>query len=139
MCVCVCVCGAVARKGDRLAQQVFWDAGEILGAHVKALVPQAEVPPSSIPGGLHIVAVGSVLNHCWDLLREGEGVFSLTHSSLTHSFTDSLTHSPTHPLTRLPVSSGRGGERTDSCQPHRLQCCGRSHPRSQADQPYCPC
>ena len=24
------------------------------------------------PGGLHIVAVGSVLIHCWDLLKEGK-------------------------------------------------------------------
>ncbi|CAI8047731.1 N-acetyl-D-glucosamine kinase [Geodia barretti] len=61
----------VARKGDKLARQVFWDAGEILGAHVKALVPQAEEPFSKTPGGLRIVAVGSVLTHCWDLLREG--------------------------------------------------------------------
>ena len=63
----------VARKGDKLARQVFWDAGEILGAHVKALVPQAEEPFSKTPGGLRIVAVGSVLAHCWDLLREGGG------------------------------------------------------------------
>jgi N-acetylglucosamine kinase len=61
----------LARKGDKLARQVFWDAGEILGAHVKALVPQAEEPFSKTPGGLRIVAVGSVLTHCWDLLREG--------------------------------------------------------------------
>jgi N-acetylglucosamine kinase len=61
----------LARKGDKLARQVFWDAGEILGAHVKALVPQAEEPFSKTPGGLRIVAVGSVLAHCWDLLREG--------------------------------------------------------------------
>jgi N-acetylglucosamine kinase len=63
----------LARKGDKLARQVFWDAGEILGAHVKALVPQAEEPFSKTPGGLRIVAVGSVLAHCWDLLREGGG------------------------------------------------------------------
>ena len=52
-----------------MAQRVFCEAGELLGAHVKALAPQAEA--SLITGGLHVVAVGSVLTYCWDLLREG--------------------------------------------------------------------
>lgn len=65
------VSSAVARSGDGLAQQVFREAGEMLGAHVKALVPQAEGPLLRGSGGLHVVAVGSVLINCWDLLKEG--------------------------------------------------------------------
>ena len=72
----LCFPCSVARSGDKLAGAMFWDAGEILGAHVKALVPQSEEPFSQTPGGLHVVAVGSVIIHCWDLLREGE---CLTH------------------------------------------------------------
>lgn len=68
----------MAREGDGLAKQLFWDAGEILGAHVKALVPQTEKSLLDRTGGLHVVAVGSVLVHCWDLLREGWHVPLLT-------------------------------------------------------------
>ena len=63
------LCMLVARTGDALAQRVFREAGELLGAHVKALAPRAEA--SLTAGGLHVVAVGSVLTYCWDLLREG--------------------------------------------------------------------
>ena len=63
---------AVARSGDGLARQVFREAGEMLGAHVKALVPQAEEPLLKASGGLHVVAVGSVLTCCWDLMKDGE-------------------------------------------------------------------
>jgi N-acetylglucosamine kinase len=81
----------LARRGDGLALQVFQDAGQILGAHVKALAPQAEDPLPRAAGGLHVVAVGSVLTHCWDLLREGflsvagEAVSELTVVRLTTS------------------------------------------------------
>lgn len=64
---------SVARSGDALAKDVFLEAGKCLGAHVTALAPQAEDPLSLVnsPGGLHIVTVGSVLIHCWDLIKDG--------------------------------------------------------------------
>lgn len=61
----------VARSGDDLAQHVFSEAGAALGAHVKALAPQAEDTLRKATGGLHVVAVGSVLTCCWDLLKDG--------------------------------------------------------------------
>ena len=62
---------SVARSGDALAKDVFLEAGKCLGAHVTALAPQAEDPLVNSPGGLHIVTVGSVLIHCWDLIKDG--------------------------------------------------------------------
>lgn len=61
----------VARAGDGLAQHIFHETGAALGSHVKALAPQAEGALHKTPGGLHVVAVGSVLTCCWDLLKDG--------------------------------------------------------------------
>ena len=91
--VCWVISAAVARGGDGLAGEVFLEAGKCLGAHVKALVPRAEEPLLQTSGGLHIVAVGSVLTHCWDLIRDGEPPLPPARqppSSLSHSLSLSL-------------------------------------------------
>ena len=43
----------------------------MLGTHVKALIPKASRELLATPGGLCIVAIGSVLTYCWDLLKKG--------------------------------------------------------------------
>ena len=50
-----------------------WEGGEGVfdGCNLTSLSPYLLQSLLQQPGGLHIVAVGSVLNHCWDLLREG--------------------------------------------------------------------
>ncbi len=78
-----------------VARTTFHLAGAALGQHVKALIPKADEVCDHIhsgcsllslmdlssqsllsqPGGLHIVAVGSVLLHCWDLLKDGMCTF----------------------------------------------------------------
>ena len=59
-----------ARKGDRLCQEVFRQAGEDLGLHVRALIPKIDSSLLANSQGFRIVCVGSVWQS-FDLLREG--------------------------------------------------------------------
>ena len=62
---------AARTSRDPLALHIFKEAGIVLGKHIKALLPKADQSLLTTPGGLHVLAVGSVLTHCWDLLQEG--------------------------------------------------------------------
>ena len=42
------------------------------------------------PGGLHIVAEGSVLSQCWDMLKEGRATSSLCELIVKHHFGELL-------------------------------------------------
>ncbi|XP_064383181.1 N-acetyl-D-glucosamine kinase-like [Halichondria panicea] len=57
--------------GDPLAVQLFRIAGQMLGRHIRTLIPKADKSLLCEPGGLHIVAIGTVLIKAWDLLKEG--------------------------------------------------------------------
>ncbi|XP_052227642.1 N-acetyl-D-glucosamine kinase-like [Dreissena polymorpha] len=59
-----------AEDGDELCQQVFHDAGLVLGSHVLAVEPAISQSLLDGPGGLHIVAVGSVWKS-WKFLKPG--------------------------------------------------------------------
>eukprot|EP00731_Ephydatia_muelleri_P021116 Em0013g843a len=62
----------------------------------QALLPKADQSLLTLPGGLHVLAVGSVLIHCWDLLKEG------LLEALTGSSISSIT------IVKLEVSSAFG-------------------------------
>lgn len=56
---------------DPLCLHIFHQAGLALGGHIHALIPKTDKSLLTQPGGLHIVAEGSVLSQCWDMLKEG--------------------------------------------------------------------
>ncbi|KAM9585076.1 N-acetyl-D-glucosamine kinase isoform 5-T5 [Trichechus inunguis] len=66
-----------AQQGDPLSRYIFRKAGEMLGRHVVAVLP--EIDPVLFQGeiGLPILCVGSVWKS-WELLKEGF-VLALTH------------------------------------------------------------
>ncbi|KAL1768244.1 N-acetyl-D-glucosamine kinase isoform X1 [Sigmodon hispidus] len=59
-----------AQQGDALSQYIFKKAGEVLGKHIVAVLP--DIDPVLFQGelGLPIVCVGSVWKS-WELLKEG--------------------------------------------------------------------
>ncbi|KAM9183724.1 N-acetyl-D-glucosamine kinase-like [Dugong dugon] len=59
-----------AQQGDPLSQYIFRKAGEILGRHIVAVLPQIDPILFQQQMGLPIVCVGSVWKS-WELLREG--------------------------------------------------------------------
>ncbi|XP_033757375.1 N-acetyl-D-glucosamine kinase-like [Pecten maximus] len=59
--------GAIEKK-DRLCQQMFHDAGEILAGHILALEPK--IDKKLLEQGLSVVCVGSVWKS-WELMKSG--------------------------------------------------------------------
>ncbi|XP_055981456.1 N-acetyl-D-glucosamine kinase [Sorex fumeus] len=59
-----------AEQGDALSRCIFWKAGQMLGKHIVAVLP--EIDPVLFQGelGLPILCVGSVWKS-WELLKEG--------------------------------------------------------------------
>lgn len=68
------MCKELARgateKNDKLCQQLFCDAGEILAKHILGLEPKIDQTLLDGENGLNIVCVGSVWKS-WDLLQKG--------------------------------------------------------------------
>ncbi|KNC50107.1 N-acetylglucosamine kinase [Thecamonas trahens ATCC 50062] len=72
-----------ARDGDELCAALFARTGRLLARHVCALAPRLPVSMTKVPGGLVIVATGSVFQS-WDLLCDAF-VTTLTGGSPTRS------------------------------------------------------
>uniref|UniRef100_A0ABI7XP63 N-acetylglucosamine kinase n=1 Tax=Felis catus TaxID=9685 RepID=A0ABI7XP63_FELCA len=59
-----------AQQGDLLSRFIFRKAGEMLGRHIVAVLPEVDPVLFQREMGLPILCVGSVWNS-WELLREG--------------------------------------------------------------------
>ncbi|CAH7488198.1 N-acetyl-D-glucosamine kinase [Phodopus roborovskii] len=94
-----------AQQGDSLSRYIFKKAGEMLGRHIVAVLP--EIDPVLFQGelGLPIVCVGSVWES-WELLKEGF-LLALTHGRKLQA-QSSLSR---FTLMKLRYSSALGGAR----------------------------
>ncbi|XP_076990620.1 N-acetyl-D-glucosamine kinase isoform X2 [Tamandua tetradactyla] len=92
-----------AQGGDPLCQYIFRKAGEILGKHIVAVLPEIDPVLFKRENGLPIVCVGSVWKS-WELLKEGF-LFALIQGRQIHA----LNSFSKFTLMKLKHSSALGG------------------------------